>query len=89
MLLIPPLDKRSLKGDKWIWYLKDFGLPMAASLGNALLSVILLPISGGRIHMLVFLASISLFVMISAIAVSPVTGSALVDYFMRLSLAVK
>jgi O-antigen/teichoic acid export membrane protein len=75
------MHRRLLKGEQWRWYFEDVGLPLAVSLGTALLCLLIMPKGGARIQLLTFLAGTGLFVAGSTFLAVPVTREILIDYF--------
>lgn len=75
------MHHRLLRGEQWRWYFEDVGLPLAVSLGTALLSLLMVPTGGARVQLVTFLAGATLFVVGSTVLATPVTRAALVDYF--------
>jgi len=74
------MHHRLLRGEQWRWYVEDVGLPLAVSLGTALLCLLMAPTTSARVSLLTFLAATSLFVIGSTFLATPVTRSALFSY---------
>ncbi|HYJ85604.1 MAG TPA: oligosaccharide flippase family protein [Pyrinomonadaceae bacterium] len=77
------MHRRLLKGEQWRWYLVDVGLPLMVALASALLCRAVLPAQIQRLHMILALAAISLFVVGSTALATPVIRSNLISFFRR------
>lgn len=75
------MHRRLLRGEQWRWYVQDVGLPLAVSLGTALLAWILVPTDGPPFLQLIVLAAATIFVAGSTALATPVTRLALLGYF--------
>jgi len=80
LVCIQLMHRRLLKGEQWRWYLEDVGLPLAVSLGTALLCLLIMPTGGARVGLLTFLAGTTLFVAGSTFLAVPVTREILIEY---------
>lgn len=81
LVSIQLMHRRLLKGERWRWYFEDVGLPLAVSVGTALLCLLIVPTGGTRIQLLTFLAGATLFVAGSTFLAVPVTRAALLHFF--------
>lgn len=75
------MHRRLLKGEQWRWYIEDVGLPLAVSVGAALISLTFVPSSGPRLQLLIVLTGVTLFIAGSTFLATPVTRVALIDNF--------
>ena len=74
------MHRRLLRGEQWRWYFEDVGLPLAVSVGMALLCLLIVPTEGARIQLLMFLAGATLFVAGPTLLATPVTRAGFVSY---------
>jgi len=74
------MHRRVLKGEQWKWYFEDVGLPLAVSVGTALLCLLIVPTGGARVPLLTFLTGATLFTAGSTFLATPVTRAGLVSY---------
>jgi O-antigen/teichoic acid export membrane protein len=80
LVSIQLMHRRVQKGEQWRWYFEDVGLPLAVSIGAALLCLVLVPTAGPRLQLLLVLAAISVFTTGATFLATPGTRLALVRY---------
>lgn len=81
LVVIQLMHRRLQKGEQWRWYFEDVGLPLAVSIGAALLCMIFAPTGGVRLQLLIVLAGVTVFTTGSTFLATPVTRLALIRYW--------
>ena len=81
LVVVQLMHRRLQKGEQWRWYFEDVGLPLAVSIGAALLCLVLVPTGGVRLQLLLVLAGVTVFTTGSTFLATPVTRLALMRYW--------
>jgi O-antigen/teichoic acid export membrane protein len=81
VIVIQLMHRRLQKGEQWRWYFEDVGLPLAVSIGAALLCLTFVPTGGLRLQLLMVLAGVTVFTTGSTFLATPVTRLALIRYW--------
>lgn len=80
LVVIQLMHRRLLKGEQWRWYLEDVGLPLAVSVGAALICLTLVPTGRMKLQLLIGLVGATVFIFGSTFLATPVTRLALIRY---------